>query len=83
MHLIPRNISLTLTALTAESWSAFGSLPSDEPANTGSNLEFLWNDGQVNFIAHDISELTFTRRCRKLSNARPCVFAALSSALVS
>lgn len=61
MDATPRHITLALTGLTTESWSAFGSLPGDERVGTGSDLEFLWNDGQVNFIAHDISELTFTQ----------------------
>ncbi len=44
-------------ALTAEAWAPFGVLPADEAA-TGdpAHLEFLWDDGRVNFIGHTWDE---------------------------
>ncbi len=56
----PRVIRLGLEALTHASWAPFGSIPSEEgTANDRSDLEFLWDDGHVNFISHTNDELTF------------------------
>jgi ureidoglycolate hydrolase len=50
--------ALSITDLTPETWRPFGSLPSDEgsPDDTA-DLEFLWGDGHVNFIAHAYDEI--------------------------
>lgn len=47
--------------MTHESWAPFGSLPSDEgDEHDRADLEFLWNDGHVNFISHTNDEIAFT-----------------------
>jgi ureidoglycolate hydrolase len=55
-----------------ETWAPFGTLPSDEGTeHDRSDLEFLWDDGHVNFIAHSNDEITFTddgaARCELLN----------------
>ncbi len=45
--------------MTQRSWSAFGTIPTDE-GGAASPLEFLWDDGNVNFISHSRDEITFT-----------------------
>lgn len=61
MAMDTRDISLELQPVTHESWAPFGTLPSDEgTAHDTSDLEFLWNDGHVNFIGHTNDEITFT-----------------------
>ena len=69
---VPSIRTLRLNELTHESWSPFGTLPSDEQTpNDTSDLEFLQHDGHVNFIAHTNSELSFTARggaCCELLN---------------
>jgi ureidoglycolate hydrolase len=65
-------ITLRLETATPESWSAFGSIPTDEDsAAAPSRLEFLWDDGQVNFIGHMNSEISFgatgAARCELLN----------------
>jgi ureidoglycolate hydrolase len=51
---------LTLEPVTHESWAPFGTIPSDEQTDHDTtDLEFLWNDGHVNFIGHINDELTF------------------------
>jgi Ureidoglycolate lyase len=67
----PQRVTLTLNELTTEGWSRFGTLPGDEESAARSDLEFLWNDGNVNFIAHDVGELHFAgngrARCELLN----------------
>jgi ureidoglycolate hydrolase len=50
--------ALSMQPLTPGAWAPFGSLPSDEgsPHDTA-DLEFLWDDGHVNFIAHAYDEI--------------------------
>ncbi len=73
MNATQRHFSLNLQPLTPEAWARFGTLPSDERdenAYRRSDLEFLWNDGQVNFIAHDNNEVTLSEgrvRCELLN----------------
>lgn len=56
-----RICSLPLTDVTHETWAPFGTLPSDEGTDHDtSDLEFLWNDGHVNFIGHTNDEIPFT-----------------------
>ncbi len=52
--------TLPLVDVTPQAWAPFGSIPSDEgTAHDDADLEFLWNDGHVNFIAHDNDEIAF------------------------
>jgi ureidoglycolate hydrolase len=56
-----RAIRLELADVTHESWSPFGALPSDEGTrHDTADLEFLWNDGAVNFITHTTDEISFS-----------------------
>ncbi len=53
-------LRLRLEPLTPESFASFGSIPSDEGTDDNrADLEFLWNDGRVNFIRHTNDELRF------------------------
>jgi ureidoglycolate hydrolase len=63
---------LQLGSVSHESWEPFGTIPSDEgDAHDRSDLEFLWDDGHVNFIGHTTDEITFTddgaARCELLN----------------
>lgn len=65
-------IRLRLETVTYESWAPFGSIPSDEGSeHDRSDLEFLWDDGHVNFISHHNREITFAAdgaaRCELLN----------------
>ncbi len=65
-------VRLRLEPVTHDSWAPFGSIPSDEGTeHDRADLEFLWDDGHVNFIGHTNSELTFTgdgaARCELLN----------------
>lgn len=52
---------LHLETVTPESWAPFGTIPSDEGSeHDRSDLEFLWDDGHVNFISHTNDEIPFT-----------------------
>ncbi len=54
---------LRLEQVTHASWAPFGTLPSDEQTeHDTTDLEFLWNDGHVNFIGHTNDELTFSSK---------------------
>jgi ureidoglycolate hydrolase len=54
----PRAIELVAMAATRESFAPFGVLPPEEgDGNPTADLEFLWNDGSVNFIGHTLDEL--------------------------
>ena len=47
--------------MTHESWAPFGAVPSDEGTeHDTAALEFLLNDGGVNFISHSNDEIPFT-----------------------
>jgi ureidoglycolate hydrolase len=52
---------LELEDVTHSSWAPFGTIPSDEQTeHDTADLEFLWNDGHVNFIAHTNDEIERT-----------------------
>ena len=54
----PRVIELVPAAATREAFAPFGTLPPEEgDGNPTADLEFLWNDGSVNFIGHTLDEL--------------------------
>jgi ureidoglycolate hydrolase len=54
-------LRLRLEPVTPESWAPFGSIPGDEGTeHDRSDLEFLWDDGHVNFIGHHNDEIAFT-----------------------
>jgi ureidoglycolate hydrolase len=61
---------LPLDVVTHASWKPFGSLPSDEGTeHDTASLEFLWNDGHLNFIGHHRAEVPWTEtgpRCEVL-----------------
>jgi ureidoglycolate hydrolase len=53
-----RIVRLALDEVTPESWAPFGTIPSDEKTeHDNADLEFLWNDGHVNFIGHSNDEI--------------------------
>ncbi len=52
-----RTIVLDAEPATPESFAPFGVLPGDEGAPPTADLEFQWNDGWVNYIGHDLSEI--------------------------
>src|SRR5919201_5131067 len=52
-----RIIELAPQKLTPEDFAPFGVLPGDEGAPPTADLEFLWNDGWVNYIAHTLDEV--------------------------
>src|SRR5205814_2045726 len=53
-----RIVRLALDEVTPESWTPFGTIPSDENTeHDNADLEFLWNDGHVNFIGHSNDEI--------------------------
>ena len=55
--------TLQLLEVTPEAWAPFGHIPSDEGTeHDAADLEFLLDDGHVNFIGHDNSEIAFTSR---------------------
>ena len=57
----PRPVRLDLEPVTYESWTPFGQVPGDfETEHDNATVEFLWNDGGVNFIAHSNDEIPFT-----------------------
>jgi ureidoglycolate hydrolase len=63
---------LAMEALTVDAWLPFGAVPADEgSANDTADLEFLWADGHVNFIAHAYDEIersaTGAARCDLLN----------------
>ena len=56
-----RIIRLELETVTPQSWAPFGAIPSDEQTeHDTADLEFLWNDGHVNFIGHTNAEIEVT-----------------------
>jgi ureidoglycolate hydrolase len=53
-----RTVRLDAQPPTRSSFAAFGTLPPEEnDGNPTADLEFLWNDGSVNFIGHTLDEL--------------------------
>ena len=53
-----RTVRLEALPATRESFAPFGTVPPEEnDGNPTSDLEFLWNDGAVNFIGHTLDEL--------------------------
>jgi ureidoglycolate hydrolase len=53
-----RTVTLDLLPATRESFAPFGVIPPEEgDGNPTADLEFLWNDGSVNFIGHTLDEL--------------------------
>jgi ureidoglycolate hydrolase len=53
-----RTVRLDAQPVTRASFAPFGALPPEEDdGNPTADLEFLWNDGSVNFIGHTIDEL--------------------------
>ncbi len=53
-----RTVTLDLLPATRESFDPFGVIPPEEgDGNPTADLEFLWNDGSVNFIGHTLDEL--------------------------
>jgi ureidoglycolate hydrolase len=53
-----RTVRLRAETATRASFAPFGSVPPEEnDGNPTSDLEFLWNDGAVNFIGHTLVEL--------------------------
>jgi ureidoglycolate hydrolase len=54
---VPR-VPLTATTVTAEDFAPFGVLPPDEgDGRATADLEFLENDGWVNYIGHSLDEI--------------------------
>ena len=54
-----RTIDLVAEPLSAEGFAPFGALPPDEgDGRPTADLEFLQNDGWVNYIAHSLTEIT-------------------------
>ena len=53
-----RTVRLDAEPVTRAAFAAFGAVPPEESdANPTADLEFLWNDGSVNFIGHTLDEL--------------------------
>src|SRR4051794_4440079 len=53
-----RTVRLDAPVATREMFGPFGTLPPEEnDGNPTADLEFLWNDGAVNFIGHNLDEL--------------------------
>jgi ureidoglycolate hydrolase len=51
-------VKLDAPLATRASFAPFGDVPPEEnDGNPTANLEFLWNDGSVNFIGHTLDEL--------------------------
>ena len=66
-----KTIRLDLEPVTAAAFAPFGVLPPDEgDGHATADLEFLHNDGWVNYIAHSLDEITVTEdgyRCDLLN----------------
>jgi ureidoglycolate hydrolase len=65
-------VRLRLESVTHDSWAPFGTIPSDEGTeHDRADLEFLWDDGHVNFISHTNDEISFAddgaARCELLN----------------
>src|ERR1700681_2497051 len=53
-----RTVKLEAEAATRASFAPFGTVPPEESdGNPTADLEFLWNDGWVNFIGHSLDEI--------------------------
>ena len=53
-----RIVRLDAQPATRDTFAPFGSVPPEEnDGNPTADLEFLWNDGAVNFIGHTLDEL--------------------------
>ena len=53
-----RIVRLATEIATRESFAPFGAIPPEEgDGNATADLEFLWEDGSVNFIGHTLDEL--------------------------
>ena len=60
----PRSIELVPIAATRESFADYGVLPPDEgDGNPTADLEFLLDDGWVNFIGHTLDEIEVRDGC--------------------
>jgi ureidoglycolate hydrolase len=59
----PRTIPLALRELSPQAFAPFGHLPDDEglPGDRA-DLEFLWSDPHLNYIAHAGSEIAYGAR---------------------
>ena len=66
-----RTISLRAEPLSHEAFAAFGHLPAEEKTeHDTADLEFLWNDGHVNYIGHRRDEVSIGNlglRCELLN----------------
>jgi len=65
-----RIVTLEPAPLTREGFAPFGVLPADEGDEPTADLEFLWNDGWVNYIGHTLDEVEVvdgTLRCDVLN----------------
>jgi len=59
----PRSIALALRELSADAFAPFGRLPADEGApGDRADLEFLWGDPHLNYIAHAGDEIAWGAR---------------------
>jgi ureidoglycolate hydrolase len=59
----PRIVPLDLRELTASAFAEFGWLPDDEGApGDRADLEFLWSDAHLNYIAHAGDEIAYGAR---------------------
>ncbi len=65
-----RTVTLEPLAATPESFAPFGVLPPDEGSEPTADLEFLLNDGWVNYIGHTLDEIEVRagRYCCELLN---------------
>jgi ureidoglycolate hydrolase len=67
----PRTIELRPMPVTAESFAPYGALPPDEgDGNPTADLEFLLDDGWVNYIGHSLDEIDVVEgllRCELLN----------------
>jgi ureidoglycolate hydrolase len=52
-----RTVSLPAAPVTADAFAPFGVLPPDEGDAPTADLEFAWDDGWVNYIAHALDEV--------------------------
>jgi ureidoglycolate hydrolase len=58
-----RTIALPLQALEPAAFAPFGHLPADEGApGDSADLEFVWNDPHLNYIAHAGDEIAYGER---------------------
>jgi ureidoglycolate lyase len=53
----PHVVALEPQPLSADAFAPFGVLPAEEGAEPTADLEFVWNDGWVNYIGHTLGEI--------------------------